>query len=55
MFQSHDEKLKKILQKKEDELKKFKKRISLILAEHTAATKSLQNNIVSVNQFKNNV
>jgi hypothetical protein len=55
MLESHEEKLRKILLQKEKEFKNFKKRISFILSEHNNTAEGVQNNAVSISQFKCNV
>jgi hypothetical protein len=47
-LQSHDDKMKRILQKKEEEFKKFKKRVSQILGEHNTASKGVKSNTVTI-------
>ena len=48
--------MKKIYQTKDEEMKKFKKRLSLILAEHDTAKQTMVSpgkmSIASVNDFK---
>ena len=59
IFKANLEKLKKIIHSKDDELKKFKKRITLILSEHDTARQVIVSpgkmSLASVNDFKSSV
>jgi len=54
-IQSYYEKMQKCLSKKEEELKRFKKRVNQVFEDHHNAAKGVQNNLVSVNEFKGTI